>query len=102
MKSKRKEKIKYPDFKEINKKCKSKMEEKFDEYGNSWNENIVFDWSWWYKRLQGEVKEIAETNHPITRQEEIIDAINILSMMYQNNKQNVKWHMEDLRMGRHG
>ena len=96
------EKIKYPNFKEIEKKCKEKIKEKFPKYGNSWNDNFCIDWAWWEKRLQGETDEIFNTIYPTERRDEIIDAINILAMMYQNNKKFVEWHYEEMRMGRHG
>lgn len=100
----RKKKIIYPDFNNIIKKCKQKMDEKFESYGNSWKGNYLdsVDWEWWNSRLKGEIKEILDTNHPVEKEREIIDAINILCMMLENNKKFVEWHVADLRMGRHG
>lgn len=100
-----KEKIQYPDFKTIIKQCKSKMDEKFPEYGNSWNQTEFpynVDWDWWFKRLQGEVDEIKKCNNPIQRRNEIIDAVNILAMMIENNNKFVEWEYYELRLGRHG
>lgn len=94
---------KFPDFQEIVKKSKEKMLEKFPQYGNSWQEeSFLTDWSWWEKRLKNEIKEIWESSNPITTQEEIIDAINILAMMYENNKKYVEFHYNDLKYGRYG
>jgi len=96
-------KILYPNFKEIIKLCKGKIDEKFEDYGNSWKQDGYFtNWAWWNKRLKGEIDEILKTNHPVEKRDEIIDAINILAMMYQNNKMFVEWHIADMRMGRHG
>ena len=71
----------YPDFKQITKLCKEKIKEKFPQYGNSWNDLFIKD-SFWMKRLQGEIDEIWKAENSCQQKKEIIDAINILSMMF--------------------
>lgn len=94
-------KIKFPHFREINIECRNKIIVKFKQYGNSWVQWNP-DLKWWKKRLNKEIKEIFLSTNPVERQREIVDAINILSMMYENNKKFVKFHYQDLAMGRHG
>ena len=73
---------KQPSWNRITDECKKKIESKFPQYGNSWeNQNIPL--SWWKDRLLGEIDEIFKLPFtPEERQKEIIDAINILAMMY--------------------
>ena len=72
----------FPDFEDITKECKAKILEKFPQYGNSWkHEPLTLEW--WFKRLDDEIKEIKTTQDPIVMSLEILDAINILSMMYE-------------------
>ena len=75
------EKIEYPDFNKIIKECKTKMKQKFPEYGNSWH-NIFTNDEFWKKRLNGEIKEIFKAKNSCEKKKEIVDAINILSMMF--------------------
>ncbi len=94
--------IEYPDFKEIEKVCKEKIEEKFPDYKNSWKDNFT-PISWWEKRLRNEIDEIFSAKSPEEYAKEIPDAINILAMMYSNavqrcvkcNKSVVEWHSLD-------
>jgi hypothetical protein len=72
----------YPDFTEIVKACKSKMKLKFFEYGNSWEDVTITD-EWWKKRLTNEIKEIFKAKDTWLVEKEIIDAINILAMMWE-------------------
>lgn len=73
--------IGYPDFIEIVTKCKEKMSETYNKYGNSWMDfnGLKF----WKSRLDGEIEEIYQAKTFEEFQKEIIDAINVLSMMYQ-------------------
>lgn len=75
--------VQFPQFKNIIENCKDKINEKFPKYGNSWI-NTRFDDDFWQKRLDGEIKEIFMANNPKEFKDEIIDAINVLSMMYEN------------------
>ena len=94
--------IEYPDFEEIEKVCKKKIEEKFTDYKNSWTDNFV-PISWWEKRLKKEINEIFSAKSPEEYAKEIPDAINILAMMYTNavkkctkcDKSVVEWHSLD-------
>lgn len=72
----------YPEFDEILKECKQKMELKFFEYGNSWKYK-PFTLDWWLKRLDGEIKEIHKSKDAVILSDEIIDAINVLCMLYE-------------------
>lgn len=74
----------YPDFDEIIKDCKAKMKQKFFQYGNSWKDITISD-EWWKKRLEGEIKEIFKTKNHWLSEKEIIDAINILAMMWEKH-----------------
>lgn len=72
---------KQPDWERIVRLCKAKIEEKYPEYGNSWTEKRTL--SWWQDRLGGEISEVIKSKYsPEQRQKEIIDAINILAMMF--------------------
>ncbi len=94
--------IEYPDFDEIIKVCKKKIEEKFPQYKNTWTDSFT-PIDWWGKRLQTEVDEIFKAKSVREYVEEIPDAINILAMMYTNavkkcskcNKSVVEWHSLD-------
>lgn len=82
-----------PNFDEIIQKCKAKIECKFDDYGNSW---VGYsDWQFWMNRLQGEIAEIWQTSNPKQFEKEIVDAINILSMMYMNSDYWSKIHSSE-------
>jgi RNA processing factor Prp31 len=74
----------FPNLTEIVDKCRTKIRKKYDEYGNSWVGET--DWDFWRMRLSGEIKEIWASGNMEKRQNEIIDAINILAMMYENCK----------------
>jgi len=72
--------IAFPDFVEIIFNCKEKMKETFVKYGNSW---LHFNGlKFWKDRLDGEINEIWKAKTYEEYQKEIIDAINVLSMMY--------------------
>ena len=75
-------KIAFPDFIEIISKCKEKMKETFLKYGNSWlyQNGLKF----WKKRLDDEIDEIWKAKTYEEYQKEIIDTINVLSMMYDS------------------
>jgi len=96
------EEIEYPDFEEIIKVCKKKIEEKFPQYKNTWNDSFT-SIDWWGDRLQKEVDEIFNAKSVREYVKEIPDAINILAMMYTNavkkctkcNKSVVEWHSLD-------
>mgnify|MGYP001585857438 CR=1 FL=1 len=75
-------KIEYPNFNKIIQECKDKILEKFPQYGNSWHDIFISD-RFWKKRLNGEIKEIWKAENNCQRKKEIIDAINILAMMYE-------------------
>jgi len=79
-----KSEIEYPFFEEIVIQCKAKINDKFDEYGNSWKEN-PFTMDWWQKRLMKEIKEIFEAKSVDEYVDEIPDAINILCMMFSRS-----------------
>lgn len=69
-----------PEFVDIMFKCKEKMKQTFKKYGNSWlNFNGL---KFWKKRLDGEIDEIWKAKTFEEYQKEIIDAINVLSMMH--------------------
>ena len=94
--------IEYPDFDEIIKVCKKKIEEKFPDYKNSWKDELT-PISFWEKRLKGEIEEIFSAKSPKEYAKEIPDAINILAMMYTNvvkkctvcEKSIIEWHSLD-------
>ena len=72
--------VQFPNFVNIANKCQEKMRETFHKYGNSW---LRFNGlSFWKKRLDGEIEEIWKAETFEEYQKEIIDAINVLSMMY--------------------
>ena len=73
---------KFPDFEKIKQACKTKIMLKFHRYSNSWIG--CSDWKFWKKRLNGEVQEIWKAKDNEKFKEEVIDAISILSMMYEN------------------
>ncbi len=75
-------KPRYPDFKTIVMNCKKKIDEKFYQYGNSWV-NFTDD-EFWKKRLQGEINEIWKAKTPEQMKSEIVDAINVLTMIDYN------------------
>ena len=75
-------KVEFPDFNEIMEECKKKMIEKFPEYGNTWKHEPL-TLHWWLQRLRGEISEIKKTKNPTKITAEIIDAINILAMIYE-------------------
>lgn len=87
------EKIEFPEFKDIIKKCKEKMIEKFPEYANSW-QNVIIEDDWWKKRLNVEIKEIFKADTYCKQREEIIDAINILAMMFDHADHDCKEEYE--------
>ena len=84
--------IKYPNFKLIQKLCREKIAKKFFQYGNQWktNQSKFF----WNQRLEDEIKEIRLSTTAQERESEIIDAINILMMMFENNHPLIKEEWE--------
>ncbi len=75
--------VTFPDFVEIIFKCQEKMKETFPKYGNSW---LYFNGlKFWKKRLDGEIDEIWKAKTFAEYQKEIIDAVNVLSMMYNRS-----------------
>lgn len=83
-------KIEYPKFNKIVYDCKYKIKSKFPEYGNSWKYVGLTFTNYWEKRLQGEIKEIFENKSDYDNNKfqlmkgEIVDAINVLAMMYEH------------------
>jgi hypothetical protein len=73
--------VEFPDFDKIILICKEQIRGKYSEYGNTWQDPLIA-WDWWKQRLRGEIKEIFKTENEYDRRKEIIDAINILSMMF--------------------
>ena len=75
--------ITYPDFIKIMNKCKDKMKVTYLKYGNSWlkYQGLKF----WKNRLDGEIDEIWKAKTFEEYQKEIIDAINVLSMMHDRH-----------------
>ena len=73
----------YPNFINILYKCQEKMSVTYLKHGNSWlkYQGLKF----WKKRLDGEIAEIWEAKSFEEYQKEIIDAINILSMMHDKH-----------------
>lgn len=72
----------YPNFEKITKDCQKIIEQKYKEYGNSWvNCNDI---KFWQERLQTEIDEIETATTEEEMTEEILDAINILCMMWHN------------------
>lgn len=71
-----------PDYEAITEKAQLKMEQRFPKYGNSWIG--CFNWEYWNIRLHEELKEVEEAKDSGTKQEEILDVINILCMIYEN------------------
>ncbi len=78
-------KIKYPDFKNIVKDCKTKINSKFSSYGNSWVNQS--DQDFWKRRLNDEIKEIWSAKTSVDMIKEIDDAINVLAMIRENAKE---------------
>lgn len=76
-----KNKIEYPDFEEIIKRCKKKIQEQFPKYGNGWKDES-FTLDWWQKRIQGELDEIFKTKTLGEMLPEMIDLIIVTSMLY--------------------
>lgn len=72
----------YPDFNKIIDLCRDKILERFPQYGNSWQG--CYDFKFWRTRLETEIKEIWRSERPEETKREIIDAINVLVMMYYN------------------
>lgn len=70
----------YPDFIKIIWACRTKMDDVYAKYHNSWvnYQGLQF----WKKRLEDEIDEIWQAESFEQYQAEIIDVINILSMMY--------------------
>jgi formylmethanofuran dehydrogenase subunit E len=97
-----KNKIEFPDFKDIEKVCKEKIIKNFPKYKNSWKDDSV-TLDWWGKRLNEEIDEIFKAKSVREFVEEIPDAINILAMMYSNaikrctkcNKKVIEWQSLD-------
>jgi len=82
----------YPDFEKIVKECKKKINEKFSDYGNSWKYN--HNEQSWKIRIQDEIDEIWQSTTPEQMTDEIIDAINVLSMMKENVKDFFRFEFE--------
>lgn len=86
-------KIAYPKFNKIVEDCKDKIKDKFPEYGNSWKDTGLIYTDFWEKRLNGEIKEIFELKDTLAdnkfnlMKSEIVDAINVLAMMYEHANQ---------------
>ncbi|MDE1868195.1 MAG: hypothetical protein KGI08_10870 [Thaumarchaeota archaeon] len=78
------DKCRFPRFNLLVKKCKTKMKETFPKYGNSWR--FERDFRFWKKRLQGEIDEIWKAETKEQFEKEIIDAINVLSMIHENSE----------------
>lgn len=78
------DKCRFPRFNLLVKKCKIKMKETFPKYGNSWR--FERDFRFWKKRLQGEIDEIWKAGTKEEFEKEIIDAINVLSMIHENSE----------------
>ena len=72
-----------PNLVKIMSECQKKMEIAYLKYGNSWLDYQGLQF--WKKRLDGEIKEIWEAKTFEEYQKEIIDAINILSMMHDKH-----------------
>lgn len=72
----------YPNFDQITKDCKKKIDESFIDYGNSWKYNSDDDF--WKIRIQNEIDEIWESENPKQMEKEIIDAVNVLAMTKEN------------------
>jgi len=74
--------IRYPNFRPILAQCRKLIKINYPKYGNSW---VRFSQKWWWKRrLQTEINEIFRAKDSLECEAEICDAINILSMMYEN------------------
>ena len=82
--------VTYPDFIKIINECQNKMKLAYLKYGNSWlkYQGLKF----WKNRLDGEIKEIWEAETFEEYQKEIIDAINVLSMMHDRYDD---WYFSD-------
>ena len=80
--------ILYPDFKEIAKLCKKKIEDKYPQYENTWYN--FQDYNFWEKRFKVEVSEVLKVlegniyKKSKKLEAELIDVINIASMMIEN------------------
>ena len=75
--------IKQPAWDSIIEHCIAKIENKFDDYGNSWVDNFILDWK---ARLQKEVDEVEELSDLSQEEkiEELHDVINICAMRITN------------------
>lgn len=86
----KKQRVQYPNFDKIIVDCKEKIKSKFPEYGNSWQDTGLIFTDFWEKRLKQEIKEIFENHDKFDNNKfqsmkgEIIDAINVLAMMYEH------------------
>lgn len=85
--------IHYPDFDLLIKDCKILMEKKFPRYKNSWENIHYIDSSikginFWNERLDGEYNELLEAKSNSEKYKELIDMINVCSMMAITNKNN--------------
>jgi len=95
--------IEYPNFDEIKKRAKEKIDKMFGRYENSWkDEALTLDW--WKKRLLGELDEIFESKKLSAMSEEILDLIIVACMMYDRlvlvtcakcGKFLTNWHIMD-------
>lgn len=89
------EEIRFPDFDSIVMQCKVLMSKQFPKYKNSWTTtsfdfgNCVFDTNrdFWYNRLKTEVKEFLKADTASSAKYELIDVINVSSMIYEQAKQ---------------
>jgi hypothetical protein len=84
------EEIHYPYFELLIKDCKNFMLKKFPEYKNSWENIKYIDSSiegvnFWNERLDGEYQELLEAKSDAEKYKELIDMINICSMMATTN-----------------
>ncbi len=82
--------IKFPDFNKIINHCKLVMNIKFKQYGNSWVD-LRYDPSttsseneFWIKRLDTEFKEFLNAKTVDESKKELVDMINVCSMIYEN------------------
>ena len=75
--------VDFPDFKEIEQRCREKIIKNYPKYKNSWKDNFT-SIDFWKKRLKGEIDEIFSAKSPEQYIDEIPDAINILAMMFSS------------------
>jgi len=83
------DRIKYPDFENINDLVKITIGVNFFRYGNTWQKKPydganLNDKKWWEKRLWNEMLELKKADSDTERKAELTDIIAVASFMLEN------------------